>query len=182
MSVCFIPAPKCTSQALGMENGDIPDSSITASSFYQAIYKPEQGRLNFTGKEIFAPYGNGNEFCRAWEPSESNQGEWIQVDLGEIMKVTAVATQGNGKTTISEWTTSYILQYSNDGQHFEDYDDGTAFTGNFDRDTVVKNRIDPPIIARFIRLVPKTWNNWNALRLELYGCSQGDVTSYAFMS
>jgi len=167
-SPIFFSASKCLPQALGMEDGDITDSQITASSFYRSIYRPQQGRLNFKG--------NGREINPAWEPLNPISGEWIQVDLGEEINVTGIATQGNAKQLVTEeWTTSYSLQYSNDGERFVDYDDGRVFPGNEDKDTVVKNRIHPPIIARFIRVLPRTWHSWNALRMELYGCLLGNV-------
>ena len=37
-------------------------------------------------------------------------------------------------------------------------------------DTVVYNRINPPITTRFIRLQPVQWNNVIAIRMEVYGC------------
>jgi len=42
----------------------------------------------------------------------------------------------------------------------------------------VGNIIDPPIIARFIKIHPKTWRSSIALRLELYGCKEGENCFY----
>ena len=44
--------------------------------------------------------------------------------------------------------------------------------GNADMDTVVKQELDPPIVARFLRIYPLD-NFEVALRLELYGCAAG---------
>ena len=33
--------------------------------------------------------------------------------------------------------------------------------------------INPPIVARFIRVVPKNWHGHPALRVEFYGCRTG---------
>jgi len=73
-----------------MQNGDIPDSRITASSFGQSLYRPEQGRLHYQG--------DGGFKLPAWEvsPGSNRIGEWIQIDLGSVTNVTGVATQGNG--------------------------------------------------------------------------------------
>ena len=46
------------------------------------------------------------------------------------------------------------------------------FTGNKDRDGVVKNTLDDTrILGRFIRLIPTKYNKdgWKALRVEVYG-------------
>lgn len=45
--------------------------------------------------------------------------------------------------------------------------------GNVDRHTVIGHTLDPPVIARFVRLHPKAWNILIAMRLELYGCKEG---------
>ena len=45
-----------------------------------------------------------------------------------------------------------------------------VFTGNSDQDTVVKHALIPPIEARYIRLIPTTWNHHISMRMELYGC------------
>ena len=44
------------------------------------------------------------------------------------------------------------------------------FEGNTNTKGHVKNFFNPPIISRFIRVIPKTWNQSIALRLELFGC------------
>ena len=47
------------------------------------------------------------------------------------------------------------------------------FSGNADMDTVVKQELEPPIIARFLRIYPLNYQTFPALRLELYGCAAG---------
>lgn len=49
------------------------------------------------------------------------------------------------------------------------------FTGNNDRDGIVERVLDPPLIARYVRVNPKAWYGHNVLRLELYGCRSGKV-------
>ena len=36
--------------------------------------------------------------------------------------------------------------------------------------TVVYHVLNPPIRARYIRVVPVDWHNWISMRMELYGC------------
>ena len=89
---------------LGLENGNIPDSAITASSMLSSTYKPSLGRLH-------KYYG--------WLAKTANKQQWFQVDFGSWTKVTRVATQGrqNG----ADWITKYNLAYSYDGVFFKDY-------------------------------------------------------------
>ena len=48
------------------------------------------------------------------------------------------------------------------------------FAGNSDRYTVQINHLEPTIEAQYIKIVPDEWRNQISLRLELYGCSQGE--------
>lgn len=47
-----------------------------------------------------------------------------------------------------------------------------VFQGNFDNDTHRKNVIEPPIYARFIRILPWSWYGRITLRAELLGCTE----------
>ena len=55
----------------------------------------------------------------AWATLNLEQGQWIQVDLGDITKVTKIGTQGRGDS--SQWVTEYKVSYSFDGGYFEFY-------------------------------------------------------------
>lgn len=45
-----------------------------------------------------------------------------------------------------------------------------TFLGNTNNSDHVKNYIYPPIFARFIRIVPRSWMNSITMRMELLGC------------
>lgn len=47
------------------------------------------------------------------------------------------------------------------------------FTANYDRYSVVKNNLDKPIITRYIRINPETWQSHISMRTEFYGCKKG---------
>ncbi|XP_020891874.2 EGF-like repeat and discoidin I-like domain-containing protein 3 [Exaiptasia diaphana] len=143
---------------LGMQSRDIPDSSITASSIYSSHHPPPQGRLH-----IRPSRGKSG-----WCAKRNRAGEWLQVDLGKKTRVQGVATQGRYKD--NQWVKSYTLQYSNNGKTFKKYQGGKVFKGNSDWHTVVKHNLNPPIYARYIRVVVKTWYGWVSMRMELYGC------------
>ena len=94
---------------LGMENDQIPDSAITASSVYGS-YRPDQGRLYNQG---------GSRGSGSWLAGANNYDQWFQVELGDWTKVTRVCTQGrlNG----GNWITKYKLAYGYDGVFYKDY-------------------------------------------------------------
>ena len=72
----------------------IPNEAITASTFTTG-YGPEKAR-----------YENKNY---GWKSSHADLNQWIQVDLGNITKVTGIATQGIFDS--NQWVTKYSLSY-----------------------------------------------------------------------
>ena len=48
-----------------------------------------------------------------------------------------------------------------------------VFTANTDRNTVITNTLNVPLVCRFIRVIPITWQSHISMRLELYG--QGPI-------
>lgn len=96
---------------VGVEDRNIiPDGRMTASTIYNNKFSPHYGRLNEQrGK-------------KAWSPkTKTNRTDYLQVDIGAVRYVCAVATQGCGKTNNKEWTTSYKLHVSSDGAIWKVY-------------------------------------------------------------
>uniref|UniRef100_A0A3Q3WVP5 Uncharacterized protein n=1 Tax=Mola mola TaxID=94237 RepID=A0A3Q3WVP5_MOLML len=116
-----------------------------------------------------------------WSPLTSDRYQWLEVDLGERTKITAVATQGRYGS--SDWLTSYLLMFSDTGHNWKQYrqeDSIGSFPGNSNADSVVQYKLQQPAIARFLRLLPLDWNPNGriGLRLETYGCPYiSDVVS-----
>ena len=88
---------------LGLQDGRIPDSAITASGSYRERSRPELSRLNLVTLD------SRKRFTGAW-CQRSSQWQWIQVDFGKTVNVTHVATQG--KVDLDFWVTSYRLAYT----------------------------------------------------------------------
>ena len=83
----------CQTQAIGVANR-LSNTSFSASS-WRLGDEPHKGRLN----------GDG-----AWSPGKFNDpDDYLQIDLGDVFFICAVATQGHGSRR-NEWTTSYKLQ------------------------------------------------------------------------
>uniref|UniRef100_A0A3B5AXM3 Contactin associated protein like 3 n=1 Tax=Stegastes partitus TaxID=144197 RepID=A0A3B5AXM3_9TELE len=97
--------------------------------------------------------------------------------------ITAVATQGRYGS--SDWQTSYLLMFSDTGHNWRQYrQEGSigAFPGNSNADSVVQHKLQHPVIARYVRLIPLDWNPNGriGLRLEAYGCPyDSDVVSFS---
>lgn len=69
---------------------------------YSASFEPSKGRLNQPTSYI---------------ARTNDIGQWIQVDLGKVAKVTRVGTQG--RYNVGQWVTKFIVSYSIDGGYFE---------------------------------------------------------------
>uniref|UniRef100_A0A3B4WXB7 Contactin-associated protein-like 4 n=1 Tax=Seriola lalandi dorsalis TaxID=1841481 RepID=A0A3B4WXB7_SERLL len=129
--------------------------------------------------EVFlSPYTGAG----GWSPLSSDRYQWLEVDLGGRTQITAVATQGRYGS--SDWLTAYLLMFSDTGHNWKQYrqeDNIGAFPGNSNADSVVQHKLQHPVIARYVRLLPLDWNPNGriGLRLETYGCPyNSDVVSF----
>ncbi|XP_068754233.1 EGF-like repeat and discoidin I-like domain-containing protein 3 [Montipora capricornis] len=147
-------------QTVGIEDRKmIPDSSMTASSTFSSSHSPYFGRF----KE--ARPGSAR-----WCPkTSSDRNDYLQVDLGKVNLVCAIATQG---TTTSEYTTSYKLRFSINVVTWETYKVSNyekVFPGSTGSNAVVvKHSLNSTIKARYVRFYPVTFHSWPCLRVEIY--------------
>ena len=96
----------------------IPDKRITASTYFDSRYHPFYGRLN-------EKRGSFGVWC-AKNPADRT--DYLQVDLGSVQVICAVATQGatDGSTKV----TSYKLKLSLDGSTYNFYMEDNAVKVN----------------------------------------------------
>uniref|UniRef100_A0A8C6GZA2 Contactin associated protein-like 5C n=1 Tax=Mus spicilegus TaxID=10103 RepID=A0A8C6GZA2_MUSSI len=117
-----------------------------------------------------------------WSPADSNAQQWLQMDLGNRVEITAVATQGRYGS--SDWVTSYRLMFSDTGHNWQQYtQEGSIwrFVGNMNANSVVHHKLLNSVRARFVRFVPLEWNPNGkiGMRVEVYGCSyRSDVADF----
>ncbi|XP_041649238.1 epithelial discoidin domain-containing receptor 1 isoform X3 [Cheilinus undulatus] len=156
--------------ALGMEDGTIPDSAITASSAWSDSTEAKHGRLS-TGE------GDG-----AWCPAGAvfpTGSEYLQVDLGKLHFLALVGTQGrHADGHGQEFARNYRLRYSRDGVKWITWKDRwgqEVVSGNENTYDVVLKDLGPPIVARMVRFYPLADRVMSVcLRVELYGCVWND--------
>ena len=65
--------------------------------------------------------------------------------------------------------TSYYVSYSQDGTSWEEM--STLFVANEDRDTKKTNLLPDKTVARYIRLLPNSWERFIAMRFDVTGCA-----------
>ena len=88
-----------------MQNKQIPDSAITASTeYYSAFY----GRLHFLAWR-----------AGGWVARWNDKNQFLQVHFSDWRKVTRVAIQG--RQDYDQWVKSFSLSYGYDSVFFEDY-------------------------------------------------------------
>ena len=95
-----------------MKSGKVPNSAITATTSFDQYHGPERARLDTV---------KSGSYAGAWIPQSQDTGEWIQVDLGKITKITGLATQG--RQDAKQWVKSYSITYSVEGGPFLPYND-----------------------------------------------------------
>uniref|UniRef100_A0A4W2BXZ1 Contactin associated protein family member 4 n=1 Tax=Bos indicus x Bos taurus TaxID=30522 RepID=A0A4W2BXZ1_BOBOX len=140
----------------------LSQASFSSSSELSSSHGPGFARLN------------RRDGAGGWSPLVSNKYQWLQIDLGERMEITAVATQGGYGS--SNWVTSYLLMFSDSGRNWKQYrqeDSIWGFVGNANADSVVYYRLQPSIKARFLRFIPLEWNPKGriGMRIEVFGCA-----------
>ena len=112
--VSFLFAACKVAPSLGAAyGGKLPDSSFTATSNYNdPRYRIKNGRLH------------NRQF--GWCPATTTNTphDYLQVDLGAVYQVCAVATQGNPNG--NEWTKTFKLKFSFDGSNWRMYQEKGA--------------------------------------------------------
>ncbi|XP_032284243.1 contactin-associated protein-like 4 [Phoca vitulina] len=139
----------------------LPASSFSGSSELSSSHSPGFARLN------------RRDGAGGWIPRVSSRDQWLQLDLGDRVSVTAVATQGGYGS--SDWVTSYLLMFSDSSRNWKVYrreESIAGFPGNTNADSVVHHPLQPPVEARYLRFLPSAWNPDGriGMRVEVYGC------------
>jgi hypothetical protein len=109
--------------------------------------------------------------------------QYLQVNLGMVHHITAIATQGDPST--KSWVSQYRLRFSRAEEpeadtwrwYSKNHSATTNITmssplpGNDDPTHVKKAYLEKPIQAQWLRIYPECWSgNSMVLRMELYGC------------
>ncbi|KAM6934597.1 coagulation factor V [Xenentodon cancila] len=160
MQTLFLVLHNDCYRPLGLESGSVKDSQIVAINT-EGYWLPHLARLNNYGK------------YNAWSTEKSHS--WIQVDFERPVVISQVATQGAKQIFQSQFVENYSISYSNDRRKWLLYkgnskDYWKVFPGNQEAYETKKNTFFPPVIGRYIRFHPITWNNRATVRMEFYGC------------
>ena len=156
------------SRPLGLETGELPDSSLTASSSYSRSVEARLGRLN-------REEGGG-----AWCPASvltNTSREWLQVEVGREVLVTGVISQGRWDRGLGqEWAEQLRVQYWSYGLWVGEGETRRANTDTFTPVVVRLGEEDSVgVVTDKIRVIPVSeYPRTVCLRLELCGCELKD--------
>ena len=110
----LLPGPQCN-KPLGMQNGRLRSTQISASSSWDKNHGPNYGRLHFR---------RSGHRMGAWCVRHNNRYQWLMVDFGRTMRITKMASQG--RQDARQWVTQYYVSYSQDGVFFAVYKKNSA--------------------------------------------------------
>nr|XP_055166458.1 discoidin, CUB and LCCL domain-containing protein 1 isoform X1 [Nyctereutes procyonoides] len=155
------------SRSLSLE----PDTQITASWQWvsemgeQIHWSPDQAQLQ--DQDLSWAAGDGGK--------NRKQREWLETDLGEKKKITGIMTTGSTQSNFNFYVKSFVMKFKNNNSKWRSYkgianNKEKVFQGNSNFRDPVRNNFIPPIVARYIRVVPQTWHQRIALNVELFGC------------
>lgn len=103
-----------------------------------------------------------------------------QVDLGLLRFVSGIGTQGaiSKETKKEYYLKTYRVDVSSNGEDWITLKEGNkpvVFQGNSNPTDVVYRPFPKPVLTRFVRIKPVSWENGVSLRFEVYGCK---ITDY----
>uniref|UniRef100_A0A7N6BWS8 Adipocyte enhancer-binding protein 1 n=1 Tax=Anabas testudineus TaxID=64144 RepID=A0A7N6BWS8_ANATE len=164
-----VPAEPKICPPLGLESHRVEDDQLLASSQSHHGFVAQRGRLNMQGSD-----NDEDMYGGAWCAEPEEKDHWFEVDARREVEFTGVITQGRNSEKHEDFVSSYYVAFSNDSRDWTVLHDGYAewlFYGNVDKDTPVMSQFATPVVARYIRIQPQSWNGSLCLRAEILACT-----------
>ncbi|XP_060609219.2 discoidin, CUB and LCCL domain-containing protein 1 isoform X1 [Anolis sagrei] len=163
-------------KSLGLEGGDTSKGHITSSSFWEETseigevtqWSPDKAWLKVQGP--------------SWAANQSNHRQWLEIDLGERTRITGIRTTGSTMLNFNYYVKTFIVNYKNNNSKWRVYkgilsNEEKVFKANSNHGGIVRNNFIPPIVARYVRIIPQSWHKRIALKVELLGCRFAQVNN-----
>ncbi|XP_051950936.1 inactive carboxypeptidase-like protein X2 [Xyrauchen texanus] len=160
---------------LGMESHRIDNDQLLTSSISHHRYGAHRARLNIQASGDEDDMNGG-----AWCANPEEKVHWIELDARTLTEFTGVITQGRDDPLEGDYVSSYYVAFSNDSREWTVLHDGYAewlFFGNSDKSTPVLTQFMEPVVGRYIRILPQSWNGTVCMRMEVFGCPVPDPQS-----
>ncbi|EFA75555.1 discoidin II [Heterostelium album PN500] len=131
--------------------------NVRSSSNFNAEHSVEYGLINYN-KGNDTPKTASSSWCALTNDAPN---QWVTLSSTEPVEFVGIRTQGRGD--FDQWVTSYQVKYTLDGSN---WNTGPSFNANTDRNTIITNRFDTPIIARSIAIHPLTFFGHISMRFD----------------
>ncbi|XP_071796274.1 uncharacterized protein [Asterias amurensis] len=149
---------------LGMGDGSIPDYRITASSTQQR----EDGNCQPSNARLTQ---SANSDTIGWCPDPNDINPWLQIDLESNVIVEGIMMlQGSDQVINEDVSHGYRLEYSDDQNTWHTKGSAQIIRRNTAADSVATSMFNPPISARYIRIILNQTDGSLWIRVELLGC------------
>ncbi|XP_053131303.1 discoidin, CUB and LCCL domain-containing protein 1 isoform X2 [Hemicordylus capensis] len=171
----FIFSSNGCNKSLNLDRGNTSNGQITASSFWDESneigkvvqWSPSKACLSVQGP--------------SWAANQSNHRQWLEIDLGERKRITGIRTTGSTMPDFNFYVKTFIVTYKNNSK-WRTYkrilsNEEKIFKANSNHGDIVWNNFIPPIVARYVRVIPQSWHKRIALKVELIGCRIAQVNS-----
>ena len=138
----------------------LDDKSYQSSSDYNRNHSAPLARLNAEPKTA------------NWSSLKCDDQQWLQIDLGEIKTVWAVAIQG--RYNRDQWIKVFSVLTSVDGKNWTLQ--LNKVQGNSDQETVVEHTLEHPVQTRFVRMIPQEWHKWISSRFDVLASPKAELS------
>uniref|UniRef100_A0A8C8SKA0 Discoidin, CUB and LCCL domain containing 1 n=1 Tax=Pelusios castaneus TaxID=367368 RepID=A0A8C8SKA0_9SAUR len=165
----FVFTSNGCNKSLNPDDGVIPNSQIMATSSWEETneigesirWSPDKAWLQLQG--------------HSWASNHSSHREWLEIDLGEKMRLTGIRTTGSTVQNFNFYIKTFTMNYKNNNSKWRPYrrilsNEEKVFQGNSNYGDIVRNNFIPPIVTRYVRIIPQTWHQRIAMKVELIGC------------
>ncbi|XP_062254802.1 discoidin, CUB and LCCL domain-containing protein 1 isoform X1 [Platichthys flesus] len=151
-------------------NNILPVSGLNASSVWN---KNSQEHRRFWSSRNM---DSSHEFL-LWTAANNDANPWVELELSDKSTITGIITMGSNEY----YTESYTLLFSRDRKTWKPYKgalskDKKVFQAYTEGHLRVLNSLSPPVVARFIRLEPLSWQGRASAQVQVRGCPVTKLT------
>lgn len=107
----------------------------------------------------------GNLDEGGWCSENNKTGEWYELDNGSDAMIVGVVTQG--RNCCDQWVKAFKVKVKTASGDWSWVDDQKVYDGNFDQNTKVLSDFNKPVMGRYVRIYPQSWNNHMSLRCDI---------------
>jgi hypothetical protein len=130
---------------------ELADTAFSSSSDFNRNHTAKLCRLN-----------SGIAGKANWSAKTNDTNQWLQVDLGAVESLVAVAIQG--RHNLDQWVTNFNIQWSSDLQNWGMIEN---VNGVQDRNSISIFYLPQEALARYVRFIPMEWHNHISMRVDV---------------